>query len=225
MPGGAIDISEMRTRIDSLSPRQRQILILVAQHFTSKEIARLLNVRPATVDNYIADALKRLRVLNRREAATLMIDLGYTTGLPDPATHSAATWNRPRENLPTRRRTLRFQGAANRLAALFRGLNNLPEDGDDDRSAGASNGGTPLALLRFFFDAIYIILFFAVMSSAAYGVDLIIAQWEQRHIDPVVLVILRGVSYVLVILDAIGVVAATGLLTLRFIRSFWRAND
>ena len=92
-----------------------------------------------------------------------------------------------------------------------------------DSHAGTSNGGTPLALLRFFFDAIYIILFFAVMSSAAYGVDLIIAQWEQRHIDPVVLIILRGVSYVLVILDAIGVVVATGLLTLRFIRSFWRS--
>ena len=46
----------------------------------------------------------------------------------------------------------------------------------------------------------------------------IVIESEQADIDPSVLLILKGVSYMLVVLDAVGVVTVTGLLTYRFIR-------
>jgi DNA-binding CsgD family transcriptional regulator len=224
MPGEATDRSELRTRVDALSPRQREILVYVAQHFSSKEIARLLGVSPTTVDSHVAAALARLGIANRREAAALMIELGYTTGLPEARTHSEATRDRHGGNLSTHRWVLPLGDWANRLSAVFRSRNDPSKAVHDNVRLRSRNRETRLALVRFLFDAVYTILFFAVMSAAAYGVDWIIVQWEERHIDPVVLMILRGVSYVLVILGAIGVIAATGLLTARFIGAIWRAN-
>lgn len=80
-------------------------------------------------------------------------------------------------------------------------------------------------VFRYLCDAFYITLFFAVMSAVAYGAHLIVIECEHRQIDPVVLVILRCVSYVLAALDAIGVTSATGLLTYRFIRAIAKADD
>lgn len=74
MPGEATDRSDLRARVDALSPRQREILVYVAQHFSSKEIARLLGVSPTTVDSHVAAALARLGIANRREAGALMIE-------------------------------------------------------------------------------------------------------------------------------------------------------
>ncbi len=45
------------------------------------------------------------------------------------------------------------------------------------------------------------------------------------NIDPVKLMILKGASYVLMALDAIGVVTATGFLTFRFVRAIMRADE
>lgn len=78
---------------------------------------------------------------------------------------------------------------------------------------------------RCLFDAIYITLFFAVMSGAAFGVHWIVIRCEQSSIDPFVLQVLKAVSYALVLLDAIGVVIATGLLTYRFIRAIVKVDD
>lgn len=80
------------------------------------------------------------------------------------------------------------------------------------------------AAVRFLLDAVYILLFFTVMSAAALGVDWIVIQCEQRDIDPVVLFILKSVSYVLVGLDAAGVITATGFMTYRFIRATVRTD-
>lgn len=43
--------------------------------------------------------------------------------------------------------------------------------------------------------------------------------------DPVVIMILRLASYLLVVFDAIGVASATGLLTFRFVRAIMRVDD
>jgi hypothetical protein len=60
------------------------------------------------------------------------------------------------------------------------------------------------------------------MSAVALGANWIVIECEQSNIDPFVL---KGVSYMLVVLDAVGVVTVTGLLTYRFIRATMKADD
>lgn len=57
--------------ITALSEGQRECLRLVAQHRSSKEIARELNISPFTVDKRLEQALRKLGVSNRWEAARL----------------------------------------------------------------------------------------------------------------------------------------------------------
>ena len=80
-------------------------------------------------------------------------------------------------------------------------------------------------VVRYLLDAIYISLVFAVMSAVAFSVHWIVIECERLQIDPAVLLVLKGVSYMLVVLDAVGVVTVTGLLTDRFIRSTMKADD
>lgn len=60
---------EGQNAIERLSKRQRECVRLVGQGFTSKEIARRINVSPSTVDNHIRSALVRLGMNSRMEAA------------------------------------------------------------------------------------------------------------------------------------------------------------
>jgi hypothetical protein len=80
-------------------------------------------------------------------------------------------------------------------------------------------------ILRCMLDAFYIILFFAVMSAGAFGVHWIVVKCEESAIDFFALIVLKWVSYALVVLDGVGVVTATGLLTYRFIRAIMRVDD
>jgi hypothetical protein len=80
-------------------------------------------------------------------------------------------------------------------------------------------------IVRYLLDGFYIILFFAIMSAVAFGANWIVIKCEQWEIDPFVLLVLKGVSYMLVVLDGVGVVTATGLLTYRFIRATMKADD
>jgi DNA-binding CsgD family transcriptional regulator len=56
-----------------LTPREREILRLIAQHRQSKEIARLLSLSPKTVEMHVLSARRRLAGLNRRDAALAFI--------------------------------------------------------------------------------------------------------------------------------------------------------
>lgn len=58
---------------DRLSERQKQCLSMVANGHTSKEIGRMLNLSPSTVDNHISIALERLGVDSRVAAARIFI--------------------------------------------------------------------------------------------------------------------------------------------------------
>jgi len=62
--------------IGRLTLRQRDCLELVAQGFTSKQIARKLGISHSTVDNHILAATQLLRVADRREAGRLLAQLG-----------------------------------------------------------------------------------------------------------------------------------------------------
>lgn len=55
--------------LEHLTPRERECLELVADNFSSKQIARKLDLSPYTVDEYIASARVKLGADSRAEAA------------------------------------------------------------------------------------------------------------------------------------------------------------
>jgi DNA-binding CsgD family transcriptional regulator len=83
--------------MDKLSERQKQCLELVAAGYTSKQIARQLNLAPSTVDNHLNAALERLGVDSRALAARIFVhgNQGFVTSdplvaqLPDDSRTSA----------------------------------------------------------------------------------------------------------------------------------------
>jgi DNA-binding CsgD family transcriptional regulator len=64
----SVDISER------LTPRQIEVLALVARRFSSKEIGRQLNVSHKTIDRHVEEINERLGVSTRSEAARLYIE-------------------------------------------------------------------------------------------------------------------------------------------------------
>jgi DNA-binding NarL/FixJ family response regulator len=64
-PGGA-------GQFDDLTPRQRDVLKLMADGFSNKEIARELDIAEATTKIHAAAVLRTLGVRNRTEAAVLL---------------------------------------------------------------------------------------------------------------------------------------------------------
>jgi DNA-binding NarL/FixJ family response regulator len=61
-----------------LSPRELDVLRLIAQRWTDPEIAEALFVSPRTVNAHVRSIFSKLEVANRREAATLAAQLGLT---------------------------------------------------------------------------------------------------------------------------------------------------
>lgn len=68
--------------VEKLTDRQKDCLRLVAQGFTSKEIGRLLDLSPSTVDNHVTAAVQQLGAANRGTAARELIDLELRQKLP-----------------------------------------------------------------------------------------------------------------------------------------------
>ena len=60
-----------------ITPRQAEVLKLVAKGFTNKEIARLLNISPESVKEHIANILIRLDASSRSEAVAIAMSEGY----------------------------------------------------------------------------------------------------------------------------------------------------
>lgn len=58
-------------RFDSLTEREREILLLVADGKSNKEVARDLDLQEKTVKHYMTNILRKLGVRNRVEAAVL----------------------------------------------------------------------------------------------------------------------------------------------------------
>ena len=76
-------------RVTLLSESERDCLRLVYQHMTSKDIARRLGVSPHTVDMRLRQAIRKLEVTNRVEAARALLLEDITQGI-SPATKEAA---------------------------------------------------------------------------------------------------------------------------------------
>ena len=58
---------------DDLTKRERQVLTLIVEGMTNKEIAKQLSLSPGTVRVYVSNILAKLGVRNRTEAATLAL--------------------------------------------------------------------------------------------------------------------------------------------------------
>lgn len=200
--------NQIEHSIGTLSPRQRQILDLVALRRNSKEIARELGLSPATVDSHVATILTKLGVSTRREAVERL--LGATGNVHDrPHHHGGEPLVQPPPWYVRVFRAMRFKIGGPATTPLMRRRN-------------VSMGS---ALLRFVVDAFYVVLFFIIMSAAAYGIHEIVHFCEARNVDTVVVYMLKAISYILVALDGIGVVSATVILTYRFITTISRIGD
>lgn len=67
---------------DSLTPRERQVLKMVAEGRTSRDIAELLSISTRTVEHHRANLLKKLNINNTADLIKYAIDMGYI--LPNP---------------------------------------------------------------------------------------------------------------------------------------------
>jgi DNA-binding CsgD family transcriptional regulator len=65
-------------RLAKLTDKQREVLALVVERKTSKQIARILNISKPAVDQRIANARDALGVSNRDEAALIFMQEGAT---------------------------------------------------------------------------------------------------------------------------------------------------
>lgn len=64
---------------DILTPREREIIILLAKGDSNKEIARLLNVAESTVKIHVQSILKKLKLTSRVQAAVYAVERGLAS--------------------------------------------------------------------------------------------------------------------------------------------------
>jgi two-component system response regulator FixJ len=71
-----IERAEIEARMAELSPRQREVMQLVAQGFANKEIAQRLNISPRTVENYRAWVMEKMGASNLADLVRKVLMLG-----------------------------------------------------------------------------------------------------------------------------------------------------
>ncbi|MFH9958502.1 response regulator [Streptomyces roseolus] len=70
--------TDAQTRIAALTPREKDVLALLAEGATNADIARRLGMRESTVKAHVSRILTTLDVTNRVQAALLARDAGLT---------------------------------------------------------------------------------------------------------------------------------------------------
>jgi DNA-binding NarL/FixJ family response regulator len=89
-PGGAPAATDRRReRAAALTPRQLEVLDLMAKGRTNREICDRLGIAEGTVKAHVATILEALDVANRTEAAAVMRELGISTA-PEPTREAVA---------------------------------------------------------------------------------------------------------------------------------------
>jgi NarL family two-component system response regulator LiaR len=66
-----------RDPIDRLTPREREVLVLIGRGFPNKRIARELGVTEKTVKTHVGHVLAKLGVTDRTQAAVLAVRAGH----------------------------------------------------------------------------------------------------------------------------------------------------
>src|SRR5580704_10035106 len=66
-PGGAVPAAELDPELDQLSPREREVLRLIARGYTYKEVGRDLTISAKTVESHVSSVLRKLQLSTRHE--------------------------------------------------------------------------------------------------------------------------------------------------------------
>ncbi len=66
-PGGAVPTAELDPELDQLSPREREVLRLIARGYTYKEVGRDLTISAKTVESHVSSVLRKLQLSTRHE--------------------------------------------------------------------------------------------------------------------------------------------------------------
>ena len=74
----SIPAAEVDEDIDLLTPREREVLQLIARGYTYREIAERLYVSPKTVETHVSAVLRKLQLSNRHELSRWATDRGIT---------------------------------------------------------------------------------------------------------------------------------------------------
>jgi DNA-binding NarL/FixJ family response regulator len=69
----------------SLSPREREVLEMLARGFLYKEIAEALSISVRTVDTYIRRIYEKLHVRSRSQAVAKYVNFQPANGRPAPS--------------------------------------------------------------------------------------------------------------------------------------------
>ena len=92
------DLSADEVHADDLTWREQEVLILLGERLTNREIAERLHLAESTVKDYVGKILSKLYVKNRREAVERAKALGLLDG--DQRTVVSPLTNLPAEPTP-----------------------------------------------------------------------------------------------------------------------------
>ena len=71
----AVEIGQLRSRFNSLSPRQHQVMELIVAGLSSKEIGMRLNLSAKTVDDHRVCVMERIGARNLAELVRMAITI------------------------------------------------------------------------------------------------------------------------------------------------------
>ncbi len=71
--GGTVEERDVELRIEQLTPREREVLEMLARGHSSEEMTDLLQVSPHTVRTHVHNVLTKLQVRSRLEAAAFAV--------------------------------------------------------------------------------------------------------------------------------------------------------
>lgn len=74
------DARDLSARLEQLTPREREIVDLIAEGHTSKEIGNVLDISYRTVDVHRRHLMRKLGTSSNLEVARLMFKSGYVAG-------------------------------------------------------------------------------------------------------------------------------------------------
>ena len=104
-------LSDDKVYVDDLTWREQEVLSLLAERLTNREIAECLHLAESTVKDYVGNILSKLYVKNRREAVEKAQELGILKTAEDRV-------GRPPTNIPAQ--STPFFGRKSELAEIKR---------------------------------------------------------------------------------------------------------
>jgi DNA-binding NarL/FixJ family response regulator len=66
---GSVEIAEVDEELDRLSPRERDVMRLIARGYTYREAASELFLSVKTIETHVSNVLRKLQLSNRNELA------------------------------------------------------------------------------------------------------------------------------------------------------------